>query len=93
MTVTRYAIWPVGMEAEAQAYRDWANANAPVDFTPWTDPAQALRVDASGRPATPVLEYRHPDGLGFEEPAGGEALRVNATLHDMVIWPPDPEDI
>lgn len=86
---TRVLIWPGTPEgaAECQAYIDWSMTAPPawwLDGAPWMDPAEP-RVDAYGQPWCPMCEYR-PD---FDEPAGGEALRPNAVIHDMVVYPED----
>lgn len=93
----RVLIWPntPAGKAERDAYSAWADAHAgegtedPASWRPFHNPGVTSQVDFYGQPWCTECAYR-PD---WDEPAGGEARRPNAVIHDSVVPPaePDPE--
>lgn len=88
---SKMLIWPTGMEAECDAYIDWASVTV---MSPPVPPARfyEVRFEREGRR---VCSYLGPGGIhGYtEEPEGGEALREGAILQWGVEWPDDPEGV
>ena len=83
-----YVVFPVGKEAEADAYLAWCKVNNP-DPTPGADWVPHMPTDKYGQRAVPFLG---PTGLiwygaPFPEPAGGAALRADGVLVPDIEWP------
>lgn len=81
-------IFPVGKEAEADAYLSWCNIHNP-DTTPGAVWYLPNRFDKYGQR---VVGYLGPggflwDGEPFPEPEGGEAMRADGVLSATVEWP------
>lgn len=78
-------IFPVGADADAEAYLAHLNANNP-DPTPgalWA----VLRQDRHGQPVVPYLGPGGHAGGQNEEPEGAEELRASGVLAPAVDWP------
>lgn len=80
----RVVIFPAGKQAEAEAYKDWADRNSP--FFP--DRFAYIRADASGRWVVPYLGPPFAwNAVELPEPEGGPAMRADGVLADSASWP------
>jgi hypothetical protein len=80
----RVVIFPIGKEAEAEAYKTWTNAHSP--FAP--NDFAYIRDDTFGQRVVPYLGPPFTwNGVEFAEPAGGEAARADGVLAESVTWP------
>lgn len=84
--MSKVVIFPVGKEAEAQAYADGVNAHYAANIEPGGAFAYQPRPDIYGQK---VVAYYGEivNGQPFEEPAECLALRADGVLHDSAVWP------
>jgi hypothetical protein len=86
----KVVIFPVGKEAQADAYRAWTNARfaerAPGEggfgYAETILDMYGQRVEAFYGPP-----FEYPVGTLVEEPAGGAAMRADGVLHDRPVMP------
>lgn len=87
----KVVIFPVGKQAEAQAYSDWTTVQWQALYEP-TGTWGYVRNDAYGQWVVPYLGPPMTwDGVIVPEPEGGEAARADGVLHDTVTWPNEDE--
>ena len=91
----RVVIFPVSKETEARAYAAWTDANNPFTPAPPADNSGSwsyVRNDVDGQWVVPFLGAPWVyAGNVYEEPAGGEAMRVDGVLHDTAEFPEEEE--
>lgn len=84
--MSKVVIFPIGKEAQAQAYANGCNAHYAANIEPGGAFTYPPRPDAFGQSV--VAFYGEiVNGAPFVEPAGCLALRSDGVLHDSAIWP------
>lgn len=82
----RVVIFPAAKLTEAQAYREWTDANSPF----YPELFAYRRLDAYGQHVVPYLGPPFTwNGVEYAEPEGGPAMRADGVLADTVTWPPE----
>lgn len=84
--MSKVVIFPVGKQAQAQAYATGCNAHYAANIEPDGAFTYPPRPDIFGQS---VVGYYGAavNGMPFDEPAECHALRSDGILHDTVVWP------
>lgn len=92
---TKFVLFAAEDEVEAYVYESWCHNHCPdVEATSWgiNGDTNELNRDINNNWVVPYLGPPWEWGAEvFEEPEGGEAMRVAGVLVNSVTWPPDPE--
>lgn len=95
MAVTKFLTWPIGLEAEAAAYKAQADIENNLISGEVDGIFTELHLDRHGQTFCAALMPPYSwDGINeIPEPSSLVPLRVNAVLHDTPEWPDsEPEE-